>query len=275
METPASPKAQRQIFADRRIFISIVLSLLLWFVVVGPGIGDGWTAEGHPRVSAGQWIRAGKSLVLRHPSMGELELSQDAEFRLLSERGPEGVPCHHFELQKGSFHCRLADGHAPLRLDLPQIQLTSFGHAPHALWLEAKPVGWLAEAQKGEWILSSPESVSMMSRRRLLMLPDCVAVLIPSHGPGIPFMKDAPAPFVPALRPEIEVDTVVDLARLRDTITLVNLIPFGDTRQKNLIRNKLLLMRIPCPALSGLENPDDDVMESLWESARKAALSTD
>ena len=112
METPVPVRAQRQLFADRRIFISIVVSLLLWFVVVGPGVREGWTVDGHQRVSAGAWVQAKVKMVLRHQTMGELEFSTGAEFRLLSDRGQEGVSLHHFELQKGSVRCRLAEGHA-------------------------------------------------------------------------------------------------------------------------------------------------------------------
>ncbi|MGE4159495.1 MAG: hypothetical protein AB7F75_10430 [Planctomycetota bacterium] len=274
-EQHALPRAQRQLYADRRIFISIAVSLVLWLVIVGPGAREGWTSEDLTRVAAESWVQANQPMVLRHQIMGELEFGEGAEFRLLSDRYNKDGVVHHFELRKGSVHFRLQEGHQAMRLDLPTMRITPLGSPEHALKVEANPEGWVAVALKGEWLVTSLASIPTGPSRQVWMLPDSMAVLNPSQGPGIPFMKDVPLPIVTALRPEMEVDTVVQLARPRDTITLVNLIPVVDDRQRSLIREKLLLMKIPCPPLNELEHPKDEVMERFRELARKAVSITD
>lgn len=261
---PALTSGQRRIvpFLTQPRFVLAGLTLVA--LVIGfavfrlrpapPSVGSGWDVarlDGAPRIDSalvndkgrlgvGQWLETDKNsrAQISVGDIGRVEIDPNTRVRLVETKPTE----HRLELAEGRLSARIS---APPRLffvDTPSGVAEDLGCA---YTLEVDKAG-------GSLLRVTTGWVSLQLKDRESVVPAGAACATrPGIGPGTPYFEDASETFRTALskvdfdHDSAQIKIVMANARVRDTLTLSNLLPRVSGADRELVYDRLARLVAP------------------------------
>ena len=192
------------------------------------------------RLSVGDWLEtdADSRAEIAVANIGHVEVDPNTRVRLVAARAGE----HRLELARGTLHARIW---APPRL--------FFVNTPSAVAADLGCAYTLEVDDAGRGLLHVTAGyVALEDGARESVVPAGAACLTkPGAGPGTPFFEDAPDSYVAALArydfagDRAALDTLLDAARTRDTLTLWHLLSRANDTDRARVYERLAAIAPP------------------------------
>lgn len=222
---------------------------------------DAFGASG--QLAVGEWLEtdAASRAKIRVADIGQVEIDPDTRIRLVTTRFTE----HRLELARGKMHATIW---APPRIFFVNTPSAVAADLGCAYTLEVDDKGRsLLHVTSGKVALETPTHESLVPA-------GAACVTAQGHRPGTPFFEDAPDEMIVALaRFDFEngghdaLETVLDTARPRDTLTLWHLLPrVDDEDARARVYERLAAFDAPPDGVTraGVLNLDPEMLE-LWQ----------
>ena len=192
------------------------------------------------RLGVGEWLEtdAASRAEIAVANIGQVEVDPNTRVRLVATRATE----HRLELARGTLHARIW---APPRL--------FFVNTPSAVAADLGCAYTLEVDDAGRGLLHVTAGyVALEDGARESVVPAGAACLTkPGAGPGTPFFEDAPDAYVAALArydfagDRAALDTLLDGARPRDTLTLWHLLSRANDTDRARVYERLAAIAPP------------------------------
>ncbi len=253
---PAAAPPRRKVWIPPAIAACLLAGVAIWQTTIAPPpAATAWQVDGRALL-AGETIRTtgASSALLSSDQLGRVELAPSSELKIVESRAGH----HRFDLRNGTLHALIWAPPREFLVDTPSSRAIDLG-CQYTLSVNANgdgtldvETGWVAFLFKGRESFV-PAGARCLTRH--------------ASGPGIPFLQDAPAGLIRAVkdfdeRPsQVAVDAVLRQAQTRDGITLWHLLTRVEGEQRKAVFSRFAEL---------VDIPKEVTVERLLQSDPKA-----